>query len=163
MHQNNVFLSIGTNIGDKLLNLKKALVSLNTNHTLVELKSNFYESEPLYLKNQPNFINMVVKVETSLKLKDFFIFIKNIESEMGRKFNEKKNGPRIIDIDILAYDNLMHNSEELTVPHKKINERLFVLLPWSEIAPDYILPNLKIKIKSLLNTTKDDSKVIKLN
>ena len=91
MHQNNVFLSIGTNIGDKLLNLKNALVSLNTNHTLVELKSNYYKSEPLYLKNQPNFINMVVKVQTSLKLKDFFIFIKNIESEMGRNFNEKIN------------------------------------------------------------------------
>ena len=60
MHQNNVFLSIGTNIGDKLLNLKKALVSLNTKHTLVELKSNFYKSEPLYFKNQPDFINMVV-------------------------------------------------------------------------------------------------------
>ena len=163
MYQNSVYLSIGSNVGNKIENIKKTLISLTSKKTKVIKVSSFYESEPLYFKNQSNFINIVLEVVTNLKMVDLLKFTQGIEIEIGRDLSLLRNRPRIIDIDILTYNNERYSTSKLTIPHKRILDRLFVLLPWSEIAPDFILANSEKNIKSLLNSTKDDSKVIKLN
>ena len=94
---------------------------------------------------------------------DFFNFTKEIEMNMGRKFKSKQNQERIIDIDLLTFNEINHKDLKLTLPHPKINERKFVLVPWCEISPDYFLSKYKKNVKNLLNCTKDDSKIIKLN
>jgi len=158
-----VFLSIGTNIGNLEININKSISLLSMNNNIQILKkSNYYLTEPLYYKDQNNFMNVVIKLSTNMKLIDFFNFCKDIEIKMGRNINDKRNHPRIIDIDILTYDDNIIKTNILTIPHLKICERKFVLKPWSDIEPDFVLPGINKKIKLLLKNVKDNSKIIKL-
>jgi len=144
------YLSIGSNLGNREENCEKAISFLEQNGIKVTKRSSLYETEPWGVKNQPKFINMAVEVETYLEPQELLKTIKKIEAELGRRSNIRW-GPRVIDLDILFYDNLIINTPELTIPHPAIIEREFVLKPLSEIAPDKTHPVIKKSIKELLS------------
>jgi len=130
---NFVFLGIGTNRGNKIINLKKLLKILSRkNEIIIDDLSSIYESEPVGYENQDNFYNMVIKARTILKPVGLLGFIKEIEKDMGRGWN-KRNHPRKIDIDILFYNNYKIEEPNLIIPHKEIYNREFVLKPLVEI------------------------------
>ena len=118
--------------------------------------SSIYETKPFGVKNQGNFINAVIKVETNLDLHNLLKFAKNLEKETGRK-ETFKWGPREIDIDILFFNEIIYSDEEITVPHKGIPERDFVLTPLCEIDPDLIHPVLKQKISDICISESEKS------
>lgn len=141
------FIGIGTNMGDRALNIKNATNALkHLPETTVLAVSNIYETEPWGLKEQPKFLNGVIKVSTSLSPNALLGALLGIEAAMGR-VREVKNGPRVLDLDLLIYDNVNLSSAELTLPHPYIMEREFVLKPLTELTSDekYItaLNNLK--------------------
>ena len=147
-----VFLSLGTNIGDRLHNLEKVyfLIEMEEKINIIS-KSKIYETSPVENLDQEYFLNQIIKIDTDIEPLQLLNLIKNIENKMGRIELEKKYMPRIIDIDILAYDRLILNSKKLSIPHLKIKSRKFILKPWSDIDPNYILSNSKSTIKELLN------------
>ncbi len=152
-----VYLGIGSNIGDREDNCLKAISLLEENGLKITKRSSLHETEPWGVKNQPQFVNMAVEAETDLSPRELLVILKKIENAMGR-LPEKKWGPRIIDIDILMYDDLKINEADLTVPHPLMHERAFVLVPLSEIAPEKVHPALHKTISELLNqkTSPDD-------
>ena len=136
---NIVYLSLGSNMGNRKINLKKALKLLKDNPDVcIENISSLYETEPMYIKDQKSFYNIVVKagIESKVGPFEFLGSIKAIEYRLGRKKAGTRYGPRLIDIDILYFGDEVIESEILEIPHPKIVERKFVLLPLSEIAPD---------------------------
>jgi len=141
------YLSIGTNLGDRLQNINTALekIMLTKAFNLVKVSS-IYETSPMYLKEQDDFYNIVLKALVSKNMSAFVLLgcLKQIEYEMGRGKSYLINGPRIIDIDILSIEGENIDSEILSIPHKKMHERNFVLIPLSEIEPSYILDGKKI-------------------
>ena len=147
-----VFLSLGTNIGDRLHNLEKVyfLIEMEEKINIIS-KSKIYETSPVENLNQEYFLNQIIKIDTDIEPLQLLNLIKNIENKMGRIKLEKKYMPRIIDIDILAYDRLILNSNQLSIPHPKIKSRKFILKPWTDIDPNYILSNSKSTIKELLD------------
>ena len=160
---NSVYLSIGSNLGISLDNINKSIDLLNQNNKINFIKkSPIYVTEPLYYKNQNKFLNIVVEVTTKFQLYDFFEICKNIETKMGRKNNSEKNRSRIIDIDILTFNNDILNSDLLLIPHPLIHERKFVLVPWSEISANYVVPKYNLDVLTLLKNTKDSTKICKL-
>jgi len=140
---NKIFLSLGTNLGDKEANLETALLLLSEKVKILK-KSSHYETEPVGYKDQPWFLNMVVEGETELCAEDTFLFAKTIENKMKR-IKTVINGPRIIDIDILIFGNERIETENLTIPHPRMLLRAFVIVPLFEIAPDIEISGRKIK------------------
>jgi dihydroneopterin aldolase/2-amino-4-hydroxy-6-hydroxymethyldihydropteridine diphosphokinase len=141
-----VFLSLGSNVGDRENNLRKAVDMIGDNpHINILEVSSIYETEPMYLKDQNSFYNVVLQAHTGIELGPFEMmgFLKGIEFGFGRK-KDIKYGPRIIDIDLLYYGEMVIESDFLTLPHPGIEERKFVLVPLSEIAPE-----LKIKSRNI--------------
>ena len=147
MNKHVVYLSLGTNLGSRLDNLKHALGSL-TEFCQVVAASSVYETDPWGFEDQPIFYNQVVKIETALEPIQLLQEIKKIELEMGR-VPTFQYGPRLIDIDILLYDKLVMNSPELKIPHPQMKSRAFVLTPLAEIAPDLVLPGEKVDVETL--------------
>lgn len=127
-----IYLSLGTNLGNKHENLHRALTLINEQIGLVVQKSSIHETKAWGNTNQPDFLNMVIKIETKFEPVDLLKKCLSIENEMGRERVEKW-GARIIDIDILYYNDVVINNDELTLPHPFINQRDFVLLPLKEI------------------------------
>ena len=151
---NKVFLSLGTNIASRKANLAKAINMLSQiKNILIASKSSLYKTNPLYNCNQNHFLNQVIEIYTSLAPKKLLKEIKSIEALMGRDIKNGHNMPRIIDIDILTFENISLSSKDLTLPHPRILERKFVLMPWQEIAPDYILDGQTLSIKELYNNS----------
>jgi 2-amino-4-hydroxy-6-hydroxymethyldihydropteridine diphosphokinase len=148
-----VFLALGSNIGDRKLNLRQALVLLSRKVD-IELVSAIYESEPVGYTEQPLFLNMVLKARTELKPKDLLKYAKEIEAKLGRE-PSFPNAPRTIDIDILFYNNKVVNSAELTIPHPRITVRSFVLVPLNEISPELVHPGNKRAIRHLVSDLGD--------
>ena len=145
------FLSLGSNIGDRFINLKKSISLINKSKKIkLLLKSKIYETSPMENLDQNNFLNQVIKIDTNLEPLDLLSVIKDIECRMGRSKSIDRYMPRIIDIDILTYDKLLFSHKDLVIPHPKIKLRKFILKPWSDIAPDYILSNSKSTIKEHL-------------
>ena len=138
---NEAYLSLGSNTGNRKLNLKKAIKLLGDNPEInIDAVSSIYETEPMYIKDQENFYNLVIRVSiSSLGPFELLGFIKAIEYKLGRKKGGTRYGPRPIDIDILYFGDEIIESEILEVPHPGIGERKFVLLPLSEIAPDIMI------------------------
>jgi len=152
------YLSIGSNIGDRIANLQGAIDGLRLYKIEVVAISSVYETEPVGGVVQDDFLNLAVRIETTLSAYDLLDKIHEIE----QKFHRKRLihwGPRSIDLDILYYANDVFNDERLIVPHPEIKNRQFVLIPLLEIADD----ELKIKVKQMLEKTSDQNKVIKTN
>ena len=147
---NRIFLSIGSNIGDKLKNIETAICNINnTNNISILLESSIYKTSPMYNYDQPYFFNKVIEISTKLDPYELLKIIKSIELSMGRNIKNSHNFPRVIDVDILVFRNLNISSEELTIPHPRITERRFVLEPWREISPNYKMINQSLTIGKL--------------
>jgi 2-amino-4-hydroxy-6-hydroxymethyldihydropteridine diphosphokinase len=143
-----VYLSLGSNIGDRQANLRNAAGRL-LDLGYVEEVSSLYETEPVEFTEQPWFLNCAVAIRTELIPREFLAGILEIERSMGRQRIHPK-GPRIIDIDILLYGPAHFNTPTLTIPHPAMAERRFVLEPLAEIAPDVKVPLLKKTVSELL-------------
>ncbi|MFC1566004.1 2-amino-4-hydroxy-6-hydroxymethyldihydropteridine diphosphokinase [Candidatus Neomarinimicrobiota bacterium] len=157
-----VYLSLGSNIGDREANLAGAITIIEEYPENNNLRSaSFYSSDPLFNTDQPEFLNTVVEINTTFTPFEFLDEIKNIERLLGRPTEHKKNDPRIIDIDILTFGDAFLETEELTIPHPGIPYRRFVLVPFNELAPNYIVPGWKITVEELLIRCMDKSKVLK--
>ena len=147
---NEFFLSIGSNLGNRLSNIENATREISKiNNTVVELESSCYKTSPLYNYDQPYFFNKVIKVLTKLDPHQFLKKTKTIELIMGRNIKNSHNFPRIIDIDILIFGDFNIVTEDLKVPHPKIDERRFVLEPWREISPNYKIKGCSLTIEDL--------------
>jgi 2-amino-4-hydroxy-6-hydroxymethyldihydropteridine diphosphokinase len=143
-----VYLSLGTNLGNRAANLKRAIASLPPQMT-VRAKSNVYETPPWGHTEQEHFLNQAVKVTTYLEPEKLIKHIKRLEVAMGRKASFR-HGPRLIDIDILFYDDEILETPLLTIPHPNLHERGFVLLPLMDIAPEHVHPVMKKSIRELI-------------
>ncbi|MDR7415318.1 MAG: GTP cyclohydrolase MptA [Armatimonadota bacterium] len=132
------WIGLGSNLGDRHTNLLEALQQLRERTRIVRVSS-VYETEPAYYPDQPWFLNMVAQVETELDPVALFRFLKRIERRMGRQ-ETVRYGPRVIDLDLLLYDDLVLETPELVIPHPRMTERAFVLVPLAEIAPDLVHP-----------------------
>lgn len=141
-----VYLGLGSNLGDREANIKKALASLAPEITVTKI-SKMYETGPMYNTAQPKFLNGAIEGATELSAPDVLKKIKSIEREMGEHAH---NEPRIIDLDLLFYGNEVIDTAELIVPHPNILERPFVLVPMNDIAPDLMHPVRRISIHRLL-------------
>ncbi|KAF9165917.1 trifunctional dihydropteroate synthetase [Actinomortierella ambigua] len=152
-HLNHVaFLALGSNMGDSGANLTNALRQLEQDgHVRVVDTSFLYETPPMYVTDQASFLNAACKIRTDLEPLELLKKLKEIESEMGRDFNTIRNGPRPIDLDILLYDSLEMDTEQLTIPHKLMHEREFVLRPLCDIAKDVEHPKLYRHCSQLLS------------
>lgn len=154
-----VLLSLGSNVGDRYENINKAIEKLSQDGIIYNLKtSKFYETEPVGYKEQGWFLNCSVSGYTNLDSIELFKKCKEIEKELGRKKRARWH-EREIDIDILLYSDLIFHSDLLTIPHPRMHERKFVLVPSAEIAPNAIHPLLHSTIKDLLEKCQDNSKV----
>ena len=143
-----VYLSLGSNVGDRQANLAQAISHLAKIGTLKK-RSAFYETEPMEITDQPWFLNCTVELETELMPKQFIAAVLDIEREMGRKRTIAK-GPRVIDIDVLLFGSAVIETPQLTVPHPAMQERRFVLEPLAEIAPEAVDPVTGRTIRELL-------------
>jgi 2-amino-4-hydroxy-6-hydroxymethyldihydropteridine diphosphokinase len=147
-----VYLSLGSNLGDRQLHLDTALEKLEQQHFHVVARSSIYETEPQDVTEQPWFLNTVVACETRYFPLQLLKILQGIEREMGRtrRPNAVRRGPRPIDLDILLYGKMVVNTPQLTIPHARLLHRRFVLEPLLEIAPDLKLPGSMQPLKSYL-------------
>lgn len=133
-----VYLALGSNLGNRRENLRAALRSLPPAATVLA-ESPIYETAPWGYNDQPDFLNQVILIETGLHPAGLLARLKEIEAEMGREATFR-NGPRLIDLDILFFGELIYDQEGLTIPHPRLGERAFVLIPLADLAPDLIHP-----------------------
>lgn len=138
-----IYLSLGTNLGNKKENLTHAVQLLSEKIDILKTSS-FYETEPVGYKDQPWFMNIVVEGTTHLSPEDLLVFTQSIEQAMKR-VKTIVNGPRIIDVDILLYESVKINTETLIIPHPRMTERAFVMYPLFEISPDLIIDGKSLK------------------
>jgi 2-amino-4-hydroxy-6-hydroxymethyldihydropteridine diphosphokinase len=156
-----VYLLTGSNIGNSLGYLQQARSGIVSKVGEVVTASSIYKTEPWGKKDQQDFLNQVLEVKTNLSPQDVLHTILAIELEMGRNRIEKW-GPRVIDIDLLFYGNLVLNTQRLTIPHPLLHERRFTLLPLAEIAPTFNHPVFNQPINELLRDCPDTSTVDRL-
>ena len=155
------YIGAGSNIGDKLLNCKNGISALtNTQNAVEKARSRFYKTDPVDYKNQDWFINFVVKVETALAPLELLKTLKSIERDAGRMDGSIRFGPRILDLDIILYDDWVTNSSELIVPHPRMHKRRFVLRPICDIDPTIVNPVLKKEMQALLNALDENEQRI---
>lgn len=155
---NNVFLQTGGNLGNRFQNLQTAVKLIEKEIGKILLQSSVYETEAWGFTDQPAFLNQVLQVQTTLSPADVMSKIHFIENEMGR-VRVQKMGPRTIDIDILLFNQEVNNTTSLIIPHPFIEKRRFVLVPLSEISPEYFHPVLKKSVLQLLKECEDESVV----
>ena len=144
------YLCLGSNLGKRNENLRQALISLSLIVNLEDISS-IYESEPVGYKEQPLFLNLVCRISTNLLPEALLHLAKDIEARMGRVPNGQIDSPRPMDIDILFYNNKIMETQNLTIPHPRLKDRAFVLIPLVEIAPNLIHPKLGKSITQLAN------------
>ena len=154
-----VFIGIGTNIGGRYGNIAKA-IELISKIAIIDRISSIYETEPEGYKDQPYFLNSVIKIKTNLEPEALLACLQNIEKEMGRK-PSFKDAPRVIDLDILIYGDVVLNKPDLQIPHPRLHERSFVLVPLVEIAPELEHPILHNNIIQLIQNLDSPGQVEK--
>ena len=155
-----VYLSLGSNVGDREIQLRDSVRRLVANGRVVAVSS-FYETEPVEFTDQAWFLNCVVGLETTETPERLMMALLGIEQKMGRQRIQKK-GPRAIDIDILLFDEAIVDSPALTIPHPAMHQRRFVLEPLAEIAPEVRHPVLKKTVRELLDALPAGQEVRKL-
>ena len=144
-----IYLGIGSNLGNRKANIEKAKFNLIENNIKILQSSNYYESLSWPNPNYPKFLNIVLKISTTLKTLDLLKKCKDIEIKLGRK-KSAKNSPRKCDIDILDYNKTIKNLKKIILPHPRMHKRSFVLLPLFEINKEWIHPITKFNIKKLI-------------
>jgi 2-amino-4-hydroxy-6-hydroxymethyldihydropteridine diphosphokinase len=156
------FIGIGSNLGDKVANCEKAISEiLNTDRHRLLSRSSFFQTQPVGYTAQDWFVNAVIKIGTELEPLDLCRRLKEIELKLGRQ-ETFRWGPRVIDLDLLLFDDLKIDTEELQVPHPRLHERQFVLIPLVEIDRHLIHPVLKKTFEELLRNLKENQGVVKL-
>lgn len=156
----NVYIGLGSNLGDPQAQLKKAIISIEMiPSTHVVKTSSFYSSQPVGPQDQPDYVNAVVELETELSAHVLLDYLQGIENEQGR-MREKKWGARTLDLDILLYGDESIQDDRLHIPHVEMSQRGFVLFPLSEISPDCVVPGVDT-VQSLLQQV-DTSDLLKL-
>lgn len=158
---NHTYLLLGSNMGDSAAHLLQAKEAIESTVGRVAHASSVYRTEPWGNKDQQDFLNQVLEVETSLTAVEVLHQILSVETAMGRHRVHKWE-PRIIDIDLLFYSNQLLETAELTLPHPLLHERRFTLLPLAEIAPNLIHPKLHQTVAELLRVCKDTGIVEKM-
>ena len=162
VYKHTAYIGVGSNIGDKADNCRKGILAINKcEGCLVEAQSPLYETEPVYL-DQDWFVNGAAMLHTDLEPEALFARLKAIEHAMGRRTGEVRFGPRILDLDILFYDELVLREEMLEIPHPRLHERRFVLKPLCDIAPDLVHPVIGQTVQYLLHDLKDGGKKVTL-
>ena len=154
-----IYLSLGSNLGDRKANLEMALQQLQAEETVVQQQSSIYETEPVERVDQPHFLNLVCRIESRLNPQALLELCHRIENRMGRVRQEPK-GPRNIDIDILFYGRLILELPLLKIPHPALRQRRFVLTPLEEIAPEFSDPVTGKSIHQLRSECTDRSSVV---
>lgn len=154
MHK--LFLAFGSNLGDRGKNIQDAIVQLESFGMKMIKSSRLYETKPVGKTDQPDFYNMVAEFKTEMSPEDMMLHIHTVERALKRVRKEKW-GPRTIDIDILFVGDKVINQEGLVVPHPRLHERNFVLVPLNEIAPDFVHPIYQKTVSELLNQSSDKS------
>ena len=157
-----VYLSLGSNLGDRAAQIERALARLGEEGVRVVKRSSFYQTEPVEFLAQGWFLNIAVEAETELMPRQLLRVIRGIERELGRK-RIVRSGPRTIDVDILFFDANIVRAAELQIPHPRMTERRFVLAPMAEIAPALRHPVLRLTMAELLAGIKDRSQVRRMN
>jgi len=142
------YIALGTNLGERLENLRAAIKAMAPDVTVLA-KSHVYETPPWGVEDQPAFLNMVVKAETGMEPDELLTYLKQLESGLGRE-KSVRWGPRLIDLDILFYDDLVIDTPPLVIPHPRLHERAFVLVPLADVAAEAVHPVLGEFIWELL-------------
>jgi len=155
-----VYLSLGSNLGDRVAHVQKALRMLADKGVEICRVSSFYQTEPVDFRAQPWFLNCAVEANTELMPLRLLDTIKSIERALGRRPSASK-GPRLIDIDILLYENVVLRSSVLTIPHERLENRRFVLIPLRELAASLRHPVTQRTVLEMLGATDDSSRVVK--
>ena len=157
-----VFLSLGSNIGDRLGYVQQAASILGTTKDInIITTSSFYETEPWQMDSPNWFVNAIVQISTSLSPEELLIVIQRIESQLGRERSERREyTDRTIDIDILFYDNKIINTDKLIIPHRFFHRRACMLVPMLEIAQDYIHPLFNKSISDLYDELEEPEQVV---
>lgn len=156
-----VYLSLGSNVGERAGQIQRALAMLPGAGIVVRRVSSFYKTEPVDFRPQPWFVNCVAEVETELTPVKLLRAVKRIERALGRRRGIPK-GPRPIDIDILLYENAVVRSSRLTVPHARLGDRRFVLIPLRELAAQVRHPVTQRTVSEMLTDITDKSRVVRL-
>ena len=144
---NKIILSLGSNIGDKKSNLETAINQINQFSTIKKISS-IYESDPILLKDQDNFFNLVLEIDYKKSVVELLETTKDVERRMGRK-KTVKYGPRIIDIDIVFFNNQIINSKDLVIPHYDWSNRVFVVKPLSELFKEFNMQDYKLDVQKI--------------
>ncbi|MEX2281003.1 MAG: 2-amino-4-hydroxy-6-hydroxymethyldihydropteridine diphosphokinase [Gemmatimonadota bacterium] len=155
-----VLIALGTNLGDRAGNLRAALAALSR-FADIDAVSRVYETEPIGFRDQPVYWNLVVRAHTSLEPVALFRALKQVEQEMGRR-ETFRNAPRVIDLDLIAYDELVLRTATLEIPHPRMHERTFVLYPLAEVAPSFRHPESGHDIDQLIRELGAPSRAIAL-
>jgi len=153
-----IYLSLGSNVGDRAANIARALADLSRRGVRITRRSSMYETEPVEFREQDWFLNSVAEAETDLSPPELMNAILAVECTLGRERRIPK-GPRIIDIDILFYGDEVIRTPEVEIPHPRMAARRFVLVPLAEIAPNAMHPVLQKTVTQLLTQTSDRSAV----
>ena len=141
-------ISLGSNLGDRLGTIRQAALLLKGNNISIIASSDVFETEPWGVRDQPNFLNACLLIETEVSPRDLLLKIQSIETELGRVAHFHW-GPREIDIDIIFMDRLEVNENGLTIPHPEMHKRAFVLVPLNQVAPEWIHPLLDKNVREM--------------
>ena len=158
MSRHTVYLSLGSNLGDRAVHIERALEGLSAEGVRITLRSALYQTEPVEFIEQGWFLNIAVEAETELMPRQLLRVIRHIEQQLGRQ-RIVRAGPRTLDIDILLYGASIISAAELEIPHPRMADRRFVLVPMAEIAPTVRHPVLRLNMMELLAATPDHSQV----
>lgn len=144
-----IYIGIGGNLGDRAGLLARAVEQLSAAFGPIEMSS-LYETEPVGYADQPQYLNAVVRAKSSLEPHEILAILQRIELDLGR-VRSFPSAPRTVDLDFLFYDDLVLDSDDLTLPHPRLHERFFVLVPLAEIAPNLVHPRLRQTASAMLN------------
>ncbi len=163
MGSHTVYISVGSNMGRKLENCRQGIGNLaNGTDATLTAQSPFYRTAPVDFRDQDWFVNAVFTIQTQLSPKALLARLKEIQQDAGRKKSPIRFGPRVLDLDILLFDDLILSSSNLTIPHPRMHKRRFVLLPICDINPYLVHPTLKKEMRDLLASLDENDQLVTL-